>query len=169
MTYGKSGAFVLAVHPNSRGFGFVLFESPLAPFDWGARVVRGRTKNQQIVHFVERMIDQYRPVALVLEDWRDDQALRGARIRTLCRQLEALARKKRVRVRTYAKERVRLSFGHGGRLTRYDIAVDIAKQIPAFSYQLPPIRKAWMCEDVRQALYDAAALGVTFYGDEYSD
>jgi hypothetical protein len=34
-------ALVLAIYLNTRGFGFVLFEGHLSPFDWGNRLERG--------------------------------------------------------------------------------------------------------------------------------
>lgn len=60
--------------------------------------------------------------------------------------------------------RVREFFAHRNALSRHDIAEHIAKMVPALSYQVPPKRRAWDSEDIRQSLYDAAALGLTFYG-----
>ena len=37
---------VTAIYLNSRGFGFALFEGPLAPLDWGTVEVRGKEKRE---------------------------------------------------------------------------------------------------------------------------
>ena len=54
-------------------------------------------------------------------------------------------------------------FASVGAGTKYEIAKAIATQIPAFAHRLPRLRKIWMSEDPRQSLFDAAALGLTFF------
>lgn len=167
MIKSLSAPLVLSVAPMSRGFGFVLFESALAPFDWGVREVRGALKNRRILRFVEAMIDRYAPIVLVLEDWTDDAYKKSARIVALYKALAALARKKCVQLICLSKHRVRRYFASVVPTNKYAIALAIAKAIPAFSYQIPPVRKIWMSEDLRQSLYDAAALGLTCYAAEH--
>lgn len=166
MTTRVADALVLSLAPNSRGFGFVLFEAPLAPFDWGVQEVRGEEKNRRIIDFVARTIDRYRPVVLVLEDWLDSACRRSARIIALYQALAELARKKSIRLVRISKARLHQHFRAVVPTTKYEIALAIAKLIPAFSFQVPPVRKIWMSEDPRQGLYDAAALGLAhFAGD----
>ena len=43
------------------------------------------------------------------------------------------------------------------------LAEIIAKRIPAFERYVPPPRKTWMSEDSRMGLFEAAALGLTFF------
>jgi hypothetical protein len=160
---------VLSFYPSPRGFGFVLFEGPLSPFDWGVTRVRGPIKNRLIVKKVEAMIDRYQPVTLVLEDWSDDWSRRNPRIRELYRDLVALARRKGIPVVRYSMRKVREFFARRNALSRHDIAEYVARMIPAFSYQVPPKRRTWDSEDIRQSLYDAAALGLTYFGSEYRD
>ena len=165
MTSDIPDALVLSVSPSARGFAFVLFESPLSPYDWGVKDLRGPGKNRRIVRFVESMIERYSPLILVLEDWRDESCRRSARIKDLYERLVAVARKHLVRVVPLAKERLRECFAAVIPTTKYEIALAIAKQIPALSFQVPPVRKIWMSEDPRQGLYDAAALAITaFHG-----
>ena len=38
----------------------------------------------------------------------------------------------------------------------------IATNVAALAHYVPPRRKAWMAEPARMALFDAAALGLTF-------
>ena len=93
----------------------------------------------------------------------DDVSRRVERIHDLYEKLIQLAKDKCVTVVRYSLHKVKQYFAHVSAFTKHDIAVAIAKIIPAFSYQIPPERKIWMSEDIRQALYDAAALGLTFY------
>lgn len=156
-------SLVLSLAATTKGFGFVLFESALAPFDWGVKEVRGAMKNRRILRFVEGMIDRYAPLVLVLEDWSDDAWKKSARIEALYVSLMELARKKCVQLVRVTKRSVKRCFAHVTPTNKYEIALAIAKAIPAFSYQVPPVRKIWMSEDLRQSLYDAAALGLAFF------
>ena len=162
-----SDALVLSLSPMTKGFGFVLFEAPLAPFDWGVREVRGALKNRRILKFVESMIDRYAPLVLVLEDWTDDACKKSARVIRLYASLAELARKKCVQLVRVSKGSIRRCFASVVPTTKYEIALSIGKAIPALSYQIPPVRKIWMSEDPRQSLYDAAALGLTYFATEH--
>jgi hypothetical protein len=163
MTNGMPEALVLSVSPSSRGFAFVLFEAPLSPFDWGVKELRGPRKNLRIARFVESMIEQYSPLVLVLEDWTDDLCRRTERTRDLYERLVNVARKHLIRVVRISKAELHRAFAWVDPTTKYEIALAIAKYIPALSFQVPPVRKIWMSEDPRQSLYDAAALATAYY------
>jgi hypothetical protein len=63
----------------------------------------------------------------------------------------------------FSRNSVWAAFSHGGLPSKYAIAVAIAKHIPAFARYLPPPLKAWMAEDNRMSLFDAASLALTFF------
>lgn len=163
-------ALVLALSPNARGYGFVLFESALAPYDWGVKELRKDVKHRRIVRFVKQMIDRYRdghdhqPLVLVLEDWSDRAFRRSDRTLKLYLALTDLCRKHSVQFMRIGKTELHQYFGSVLPTTKYEIALAIAKHIPALSFQVPPVRRIWMSEDPRQGLYDAAALGLAYYG-----
>src|SRR4051812_4263922 len=119
MTKAVAEALVLSLSPSSRGFGFVLFESALAPYDWGVQEVRGDAKNHRIIAFVASMIDRYQPVDLVLEDWADGACRRSARIMALYASLAALSQKKSVRLVRVSKERLHEYFASVVPATKY--------------------------------------------------
>jgi hypothetical protein len=166
MTTATVDALVLSLSPNSRGFGFVLFESALAPYDWGVQEIRGETKNARVLAFVGHMIDRYQPLVLVVEDWADGTCRRSARIMSLYASLAELARERSVRLVRISKEQMHRYFATVVPTTKYEIALAIARLIPAFSFQIPPMRRIWMSEDTRQGLYDAAALGLTHFAGQ---
>ena len=155
---------VLSLYPNSRGFGYVLFEGPLSPFDWGVKEIRGAAKNRRILKFLESLLDRYQPLVLVLEDWTDEAFQRIDRIVELYEAITDLAKRKMVTVVRYPMRKIREYFAYRNALTKYQIALHIAKIIPAFSYQVPPKPTIWRSEDARQGLYDAAAVGLTYFG-----
>lgn len=154
---------ILAIYATSRGFAFVVFEGPESPFDWGVRDVRNPSRNRKCVEAIEKIIEQYQPGILVIEDTSDRLTRRTARIRRLYQSLMHLAKTNVVDVYRCPKDGIRKTFASVGAVTKYEIAQAIARQIPAFSIRLPRVRKAWMGQDSRQSLFDAAALGVCYY------
>ncbi len=162
----KETQFVLALYPTIRGYAFVLFEGPESPFDWGTKDIRTTPKNAVVLEDVGKLIERYHPVVLILEDVRKGPRRRSLRIKRLFRSLVHLANASDVCLRIYSREAVRTCFTAVGAKTKYEIAQAIAQRIPAFKHRLPPVRKIWMSEDTRQSLFDAAALGVTYYSAE---
>lgn len=156
-------AFILAIYPSARGFAFVLFEGPESPFDWGTKEFRGLNRNAHTLEGIAALIARYRPEAIVIEDFTEEGSRRSLRIRRLYRSLIHLAQTECVDVFRYARVQVRHCFSPVGATSKYEIATAIARQIPALEHRLPRFRKIWMSEDARQNLFDAAALGLTYY------
>jgi hypothetical protein len=154
---------IMAVYPNSRGFAFVLFEGALAPLDWGLVEIRGQDKNRECLRRIGVLFGSYEPAALILQEMAGDRAYRAQRIRSLNEAIATLAETQGISVFTYSRARVRECFEHLGAPTKQYIAEVIAKHIPAFERYLPPPRKRWRSEDFRMGLFDAAALGLTFF------
>ncbi len=163
MTQPTQLNFVLALSPTSHGFAFVLFEGPDAPFDWGVKEVRQKRKNAKVLDDVKALIELYHPAVLLLPDVDGGKVRRAARIRRLSRMLGHLALSEQIEVHHFTRADIRACFASVGAVTKYEIAKAIALQIPAFEHRLPRVRKLWMSEDPRQSLFDAAALGLTYY------
>ena len=81
----------------------------------------------------------------------------------LSHQLAHLAQSEGIDVAYYDRQTIRHAFAPVGAKSKVEIAQAIARAIPAFAHRLPPVRKIWMSEDSRQMLFDAAALGMTYY------
>lgn len=158
--------FVLSLFPTSHGFAFVLFEGPDAPFDWGVKEVRQKSKNAKVLDDVKALIALYHPEVLVMEDIEGGKMRRAARIRRLSRMLGHLALAEQIEVHRFTRADIRACFASVGAVTKYEIAKAIALQIPAFEHRLPRVRKLWMSEDPRQSLFDAIALGLTYYASQ---
>ena len=153
---------VLSLYPTVKGCGYVFFEDALSPFDWGVVHAIGSARNRRTLSTIEKLIARYQPLVVVLEDWQTEERPRTDRILQLYDGISKIANRKMIPVKTISKRAVREHFAHRNALTKYDIALHIAKIIPAFSYQIPPVRKAWNAVSRSQALYDAAAIGLTF-------
>lgn len=157
-----SGGLVLAVHPTSRGFGWVAFEGPFAPYDWGLVDARG-DKNATCLRTLEVMIARLAPETLVVEDFDRRRSARADRISRLCRAMVSLAANRGLDVAIYSRGDVRACFASVGALTRQEIAEAVARHIDAFRHQLPKRRKAWDRESPWMSVFSATALVLTHY------
>jgi Holliday junction resolvasome RuvABC endonuclease subunit len=158
----RKRGLVLAVHPTSRGFGWALFENPVVPVDWGLASVKAKRTARSLARF-EKLLDRYEPKVVVFEQFNEHPARRVSRIQELCRKMIAVAASRGMRTPIYSRETVRECFESRGAKTRRAIALSIADQIEVFRNRLPRERKRWNSEDVRQSLFDAVALALTYF------
>lgn len=162
-TIGKS--LVLAVHPTSRGFGWVLFKGPLKPTDWGMASAR-KGRNAKLFKRFERILNRHKPQTLVLESFAEGGTARVDRIQDFCREIRHIGACMGIETRVYRRNTVQRTFASTGAVTRFEIAGVIAERIDALNHRLPPKRKRWMSQDPRQSLFDAAALAITYFAHQ---
>jgi len=163
MTQTSRYNLVAAIHLNSRGFGFVLFEGPLAPLDWGIAEARGKEKRETLLARVDTLFARYQPNVVVLQDMSERGTHRPHRIRHLNEAIVEIGERYGFPVLFFSRAEVRQCFAYMGAVTKDTIAAAIAKHIPAFERFLPPPRKLWNSEDARMGIFDAAALALTFF------
>lgn len=163
MNHAHWDGLVLAVHLTTRGLAYILFEGSLSPVDWGMKEVRGPRKNARCLARLSKIIARYQPDTLVMEDCSGKDSSRSTRIRRLYQATETIARSQAIDVFRYSRRQVRQCFEKVGASTKHEIAQAISQFIPALSHRMPPTRKAWMSEDIRMSLFDAASLAWSFY------
>ena len=110
------------------------------------------------------LIDRYAPDVLVLEDCAKRGSRRSVRVRELIEALIALALRRKTKTRRVSREAVRRAFRKVGVSTKHQIAGAIASRFPELSSRLPPPRRPWMSEDEWMSIFDAAALGLAYFG-----
>ena len=77
---------VLAIEPVRRGASFAALEWPLALIDWGVRNTRAKQEGKNI-DFISRLIEQYQPSVIIVENFTDKVSLRSPRVKTLINQI----------------------------------------------------------------------------------
>jgi len=155
--------YVLALYPSPQGIAFVLFEDSLSLVDWGLTEMKGQTKNEHCIQFVERIVDRYSPDVIVIQDTDQRGSRRDERVRALYRSFGTLASVKGIDVARYAKADVNKAFDAAGALRKQERAQLVAAMLPALSHRIPPLRKPWMSEHPRMPLFEAASLGIAHY------
>ncbi len=158
-------SLVLAVHPTKDGMGWVVFEGPFTPYDWGLVSAR-KDKNAFCLKKVERLIERLQPETFVVEAYDRVRASRADRVTRVCRDFVNLAASYGIAVEVYDRAAIRRAFAGVGAITRQDVAEAVARYIDAFRHRLPAKRKDWEAEDRRMALFSAAALAITYFQNE---
>ena len=156
-------ALTLAIHPNSRGFGWIALSGPFSPYDWGTVGVRGRDKNVRCLRHIEKLLDQLTPETVVLEAFDARNSKRRTRIANLGHAIVALAQGRIIDVAVYTFKDVQGVFADLGARSRYEIAEAVVRTLSLLSPYLPKRRKAWHSEGWRLSLFCAAALALTHY------
>jgi hypothetical protein len=149
---------VLAVDPLSRGVGFAVLEGNDNLIDWGIKTT-GQADNAKSARVIDKLIDRFRPDVLVLEDWDSAGSRRCGRVETL---LDRIAAKegKRVLVRLVTQRDIRAIGSLPLTSTKQGRASFLAERFPELQAYLPPVRKTWMPEDDRMAIFDALSFAV---------
>jgi hypothetical protein len=165
MTHKRSNAeLVFAVFPSTRGFGYAVFEGPVSLVDWGVKGVRSIQKNAESLRRIRELLAFYRPDVLVLENCQGRGSRRAKRIQTLINLMTAHATEVGMATASFSRAQVRACFSStAGSTTKRQIAESIAREFPELEPRLPPVRKIWMSEDSRMSIFDAAALGITYF------
>src|SRR5262245_8470832 len=151
-----------AIDPSTRGFGFAILEGPNRLIDWGVKETKTDKKNRSL-KLITDLIELYQPNVVVLEDYAGKGSRRCGRVRELINDISKLAVKRKVKVRSFSRLKVKQSFSESGATNKYKIAVEIAKRFPELATRLPRFRKPWMSEDYRMSMFDAVALAGTFF------
>ena len=162
MNYSKVPGLVLAVHPTSHGFGWALFEGPLAPVVSGIASAKVNRSAQSMARF-KQLLDQYQPAALILEKFGKRNSKRSERIRLLAKTMRGFANNRDMDTLVYSRAEVSAAVTATTKASRHTVALAVAEQLPVLQHRLPKARKLWTSEDDRQCLFDAVALGITHY------
>jgi len=151
---------ILAIAPSARGFGFVVMEGQKTIIECGGRVAYG-DKNAQSLAKMKKLLNFYRPDALVLQDVEAKGSRRAPRIKTLNRQIKGVAEKHKIEVKLISGKQLRSLLLCNPKGTKQEMAEMLAMQFPdELASRLPPKRTLWNSEDSRMDIFDAAALAV---------
>src|ERR1700682_4096934 len=135
---------IFAIHLQTRGFAYVLFDESRTPIDWGVYDARCLDKNAHCLIRINSLLELHTPDVLILQDMSEHGARRARRIRELNRRAAELADQRGVRIKTYSRAQVIEYFAELGAVTKHKIAEAIAAHIPALGLYVPPARKRWM-------------------------
>jgi hypothetical protein len=151
--------FALDLHPLS--FGYAMFEGSDELVDFGIKSFRHGANAVKVPLNVKLalLLDQHEPNVVVIK------APRTAALKSVARTIVAMARYRRIPVRLISRTSVREAFPDNNH-NKYQIATMIAARFPELSPRLGLRRKFWQAEKYSMSIFDAAALGVTYFTHE---
>lgn len=152
---------VLALVPIQRGVAYAAFEKPTAPVDWGAKQARSDIERHAKAS-VKELIELHEPEVLVLLEHRGTTAS-SSRASRLVEATTKIATDVGIAVVQYSRDDIRTVFAQFGGVTKYYIAKTISEWLPGHSSLEPRRRKPWMSDPYSMAIFDAIALGITYY------
>jgi Holliday junction resolvasome RuvABC endonuclease subunit len=110
----------------------------------------------------EKLLDQYRPHAVVLEYRKPSSKPKSDRAGILSENMRGFASNRGIDVHVYSRAEVAALVSNEN-AKRSDVVEAVAKRFPILCDRLPSKRKRWQAEDGRRCLFDAAALGIAHY------
>jgi Holliday junction resolvasome RuvABC endonuclease subunit len=145
----------------TRGFGYVIFEEPFHLVEHGFARIEGDKYMATLAHF-EKLLAEFSPETVVLEDAEAPGSRRHNRVRELIEALTTLGREQGVAVSLIARTAVVARFSSGeARATKQMIAQELVRHFPELRFKLPNPRKMWDSEHENMSIFDALALAVT--------
>lgn len=153
---------VLTVYPNAKGYAFALMQGPLIILE-KKMVGMSPVDNMEVVNDVKKLIREYKPQALIIENEKCKYSRKQERGKQLLRMLSNMARKEACEVFSYTREDIRLVFEIWKAKNKYEIAEVIARNIKSFRILLYPKPRYPDSQKYITALFDAVSLGITHY------
>jgi hypothetical protein len=152
---------ILGIALTARGFGYCVMENQVI-LESGNKGVKGN-KNAQSVYKIEKLLKQFQPSVLVLQDVNAAGCRRATRIKALHGQVIDLAAKYKLKVALLLGKLLREVLLDDAKGTRHEMAKMLAEKYPVeLAAKLPPKRRAWENEDGRMDLFDAVGLALVF-------
>jgi Holliday junction resolvasome RuvABC endonuclease subunit len=145
----------------TRGFGYVIFEEPFYLAEFGFARIKEDKKLGALAYF-EKLLMDFTPEAVVLEDTKAPGSRRHHRVCELIEALTALGRARGVQASLIPRTAVVARFSSGeARATKQMIAETLVRHFPELRLKLPKPRKMWESEHEHMSIFDALALAVT--------
>lgn len=161
---------VLSVFPTTKGFSYALFESPLAPEDWGTREIRQDQVCHKTIAAISELLIRFRPDVLVIDDIKDCHLSAAGRRKRIHKAITYQADAINIEVAIVSRKDIRRAFAIHGALNKHDIASIIASKMGILTDRAPKReRKAWESESRRMALFDAVSRALTYYYGKLRD
>jgi len=148
---------MIAIHPNTLGFGYVVLNEKGEILDYGIIAVRP-VSNRKCLDRIHEMILYYQPNILILEDYKNSN--KSERVKKLLKDIYYYGQDS-IRIFKYSKEQVRNTFEVFGARNKFEISRKISEVYPQLKSKLPEKRKTWEPENYYQGIFDSMSLVLT--------
>lgn len=159
------GARILAIDLRPQRFGYAVSEGPTTLLDWGAAQYRpgGAIGAASARRSAEKLISIFRPAVIVLRKVRGKMMAASPGLQPILKIMRKTASAHHIPVILIARTDVRAVFKARGVKTKYRIACALAASMPELLWRLPEERKFYESEPSAMTIFDAVALGYTYW------
>ena len=156
----KKHSKVIAFHPYSQGIAYALFESPQKMIDCGNGVLRFYS-NEKIISRVQQYLEFYDPEIVILKTIQPSDF--NKRLIRIVNLIRGVANNKGLTIKEYSHDDIWNVFNQLGCTSKYDLSQKLIETFPVLEkFRFQP-RKPWGSQPYGIGVFDAAALGVTWY------
>jgi hypothetical protein len=156
---------VLAIDLRPQQFGYAVFEGDERLLDWGVTSYRpgGEAGAAVAARRVAELLRVFLPTAIVVRKVRREVARNSFGVQPILKAIRRKASGCGIPVNLIARKEVREAFRIFGTKTKYEIACRLTVMFPELLWKLPPERKFYESEHPSMTIFDAVALGVTYW------
>lgn len=162
MSKKQADTTILAIFPNTKGFGYAVMENALTANDYGIVTVNP-ISNEKIIKRIQDFLDYVKPKAVIVEDYKGLQSRKSKRVEKLIDKITGEATKRNITVSSYPREQIRFVFRQFGAYSKYEISKTIAEHIAHLKVHLRPKRLYYQAEPYTMGIFDAISLGITHF------
>lgn len=148
---------LIAVYPNTTGFGYVILNEKGEILDYGITVVRP-IKNDKCMEKIREVVSYFQPSILILEDY--ENSIKSDRVKELIKEISNCVTTD-IKSYKYTRVQVKDTFELFGARNKYEISQKISEIYPELKTKLPNKRRPWEPENYYQGIFDAMALILT--------
>jgi crossover junction endodeoxyribonuclease RuvC len=152
---------ILAIDPGTREMGIALLEGASLVYH-GVKTIKNRRSAHEILgegrRIVLRLLDDFRPTVLVVEK-TFFSSKRSALLNVFADEMQALGKRKGLRVVSFAPNTVKKFITGNGRASKEEVAQVIVARFPELKVYLSQDRK-WKLR-YHENMFDAVALALT--------
>jgi hypothetical protein len=156
---------IVAIDLRFRRSGFAVFEGPKTLLDSGTIAIP-RNRDEASGNRLSDLLNLASPTAIVVKSERWENMQARSRTSSLIDVLRLESEKRSIALRTLNEQALALSFRKLGCSTKAEITAALTRIYPELGWKLPPKREIWDSEHSRQSIFDAIALGFSFWQHE---
>jgi Holliday junction resolvasome RuvABC endonuclease subunit len=156
---------ILAIAIRSQRLGYAVLDGSNKLLDWGMVFYR-RNGGKQVATTAKRissLLELYAPSMIVVEQSELRQVRNVGGLRLLSKLLRREAARQSVKFHATKQLDVRKAFRSFDAKSKDDVAAALARMFPEVAYKLPHRRKVWESEHSIMPMFDAIAIGVSYW------
>jgi hypothetical protein len=156
---------ILAIDLRPQQFGYAVFEGTERLLDWGATYFRpgGTIGAVAAGKRVAVLVRVFLPSVIVVKKVRRNMTSNSPGVQPILKAIRHEASARSIPVCFIARADVREAFREFRSKSKYEIACILTGMFPELLWRLPPKRKNYQSEHTSMTIFDAVALGFTYW------